>query len=97
MFGWLFVLRIVLPWILRLRRALLEQEDRQQHVGGHLQELTLPVLEDRGDEVTAGKVGAEADSRQRVKAELLFISLPRGYRVEAEGVALHLRPDEHMA
>ena len=46
----------------RLRRPLLNETRRQQHEHGHLQELALPVFEERLPEVTGGKIGGHGRS-----------------------------------
>ena len=80
-----FVLGVVLVGLLGLRRALLEQEHGQQDVGRHLEELALPVLEHRRDEVAAGQVIQKADRGQTMQAEFLGIGPPACQCLANEG------------
>jgi hypothetical protein len=45
----------------RLRRPLLNEARRQQHEYGHLQELALPIFEERLPDVTSGEIGGHGD------------------------------------
>ena len=52
--------------VLRLGGASAEKEGRQQHIRAHLQELALPVLEDRFAEARSREVLRQGDRRHRM-------------------------------
>src|SRR5512132_4738259 len=52
--------------VLGFRRALLTQEDHEQHVRAQLKELTLPVLEQRRAEVSGAEIIEQAQWGQTI-------------------------------
>jgi hypothetical protein len=58
--------RVLRIRVFRLGRTPLVEKGGQHHVGAHLEELALPVLEDRLDEVAAPQVLDVADGRPSV-------------------------------
>jgi hypothetical protein len=85
MSGWRLILGVVLIRLLGLRGPLLEQEDGEQHVGRHLEELAFPVLEHRRDEVAAGQIGQETDGREFMQAQFLGLGSPSRERLADKG------------
>jgi len=71
--------------LLRLRRSLLEEEHRQDDVHPHLQELTLPVLEDRLAEL--GGAQELAERHRLLPMLLLFLVVGRPSRQRVPGEA----------
>ena len=79
------ILGVRLIRLLGLGRALLEQEDGEQHVGRHLEGLAFSVLEHRRDEVAAGQVVREADGGEVVQAQFFGMGPPSGERLADQG------------
>src|SRR5688572_24483814 len=65
--------------LLRFRRSLLPEEDRQQDVRGHLEELALPVLAGGLGESAARQIVAVADRRPAVFLEFPYLHTPAGH------------------
>src|SRR4051794_12188636 len=61
-----------------LRRATLKEKRRQDHVGGHLQKLALPVFKHRGPEMATREIGAVPNSRLPVSVLIgVIVVIPR--------------------
>ena len=59
-----------------LGRSALEQERGQNHVGRHLQEFALPILEDRGCEVAASEVRQQPERSAAMLDEKRVVRFP---------------------
>jgi hypothetical protein len=70
-----FVLWVAAIALLRLGRSLLDQHGRQDDVHRHLQELALPVLEHRLDEVAGREIPELGDLGLAMLALLLVIDM----------------------
>lgn len=79
-----------------LGRSALEQEGRQHHVGGHLQKLAFPVLEDGRRKIAAVKIAQEGERRSSMIDERLIVGRPAGepHAEEGEGEKAYQRDRE---
>ena len=70
---------------LELGRSALEQECGQDDVGRHLQELALPVLEDRRGEVAAPEILQQPERRATMLYEDGVVRFPSGQAHRHDG------------
>src|SRR4029453_11706458 len=90
------LLGIAAEW-LGFRRALLDQPDREQDVGSHLEELALPVLEGGLHEVARGEVGTEAHRWFAMFLLLCVVGAPAGEALAHEKDREEAEQDDRQA
>src|SRR5829696_188448 len=79
-----FVLYLLFIWVIRFGRAFLKEEDGEDHVEAHLEELAFPVFEDGFPKMIAAEVTGKALSRPAVLAIFFSMDSPAADRLAAK-------------